>query len=247
MVVAVYLASVCLLVVAFVAALLALLLCALALLAGCGPPAAETPTTQTPVQRDQSVLDGLKAAALTEFGGTIKGGVDARSAPGLADLLDSQLDMLREVTDTAPRRRRYNFSMVLAPGTYVYSLELLDVPWPIVPVSTVTRPGLDARGARTFAALGVMRIYTKQPGKDADRARPFTLPIGATVADLAMTIHNDIAATLEFARVWGHGAFDGHPAGETHVLQDGDVVELHAIVVQLPLCTGGTCTALCTP
>jgi hypothetical protein len=43
-------------------------------------------------------------------------------------LLDSRLDMLREVTDTAPRRRRYNFSMVLAPGTYVYSLELLDVP-----------------------------------------------------------------------------------------------------------------------
>ena len=80
---------------------------------------------------------------------------------------------------------------------------------------------------RTFAALGVMRIYTKQPGKEADRARPFTLPVGSTVADLAKTIHNDIAATLKFARVWGHSAFDGQPAGETHVLQDGDVVEIH--------------------
>jgi ribosome-interacting GTPase 1 len=105
--------------------------------------------------------------------------------------------------------------------------ELLEVPWPIVPVSAVTRRGLDELGARTFAAVGVMRIYTKHPGKEADRARPFTLPVGSTVADLARTIHNDIAATLKFARVWGHGAFDGHPAGETHVLQDGDVVEIH--------------------
>jgi hypothetical protein len=43
-------------------------------------------------------------------------------------LLDRRLEMLREVTDSAPRRRRYNFSMVLAPGTYIYSLELLDRP-----------------------------------------------------------------------------------------------------------------------
>ena len=98
---------------------------------------------------------------------------------------------------------------------------------PVVPVSSVTRRGFDDLGVRTFAALGVMRIYTKQPGKEADRARPFTLPVGSTVADLAKTIHNDIAATLKFARVWGHSAFDGQPAGETHVLQDGDVVEIH--------------------
>jgi hypothetical protein len=43
-------------------------------------------------------------------------------------LLDSRLQVLREVADTAPRRRRYRFHLVLAPGTYVYSLELLDKP-----------------------------------------------------------------------------------------------------------------------
>lgn len=43
-------------------------------------------------------------------------------------LLDSRLQVLREVADTAPRRRRYRFRMVLAPGAYVYSLELLDKP-----------------------------------------------------------------------------------------------------------------------
>jgi ribosome-interacting GTPase 1 len=105
--------------------------------------------------------------------------------------------------------------------------ELLDRPWPVVPVSTVTRAGLGDLARRTFDALGVMRIYTKTPGRDADRVRPFTLPVGATVADLARVIHNDIAARLKFARIWGHGAFAGQAVGDTHVLGDGDVVEIH--------------------
>jgi hypothetical protein len=41
-------------------------------------------------------------------------------------LLDNRLQILREVMDTAPRRRRYRFRMELAPAVYVYSLELLD-------------------------------------------------------------------------------------------------------------------------
>lgn len=105
--------------------------------------------------------------------------------------------------------------------------ELLERPWPAVAVSTVTRDGLGDLGRRTFAALGVMRIYTKAPGKDPDRTRPFTLPVGATVADLARTIHNDIAATLKSARIWGHGAFAGQTVGDAHVLAEGDVVEIH--------------------
>jgi ribosome-interacting GTPase 1 len=105
--------------------------------------------------------------------------------------------------------------------------DLLDRPWTIVPVSTVTRNGLGDLGRRTFAALGVMRIYTKEPGKEPDRTRPFTLPVGATVADLARTIHNDIAAKLRSARIWGHGAFAGQTVGDAHVLVEGDVVEIH--------------------
>jgi uncharacterized protein len=105
--------------------------------------------------------------------------------------------------------------------------ELVEVPWPLAPVSTVTRAGLSELGRRTFEALGIVRIYTKEPGKAPDRVRPFTLPIGSTVGDLARTIHNDIAAKLRFARVWGRGAFAGQAVGEAHVLVEGDVVEIH--------------------
>jgi hypothetical protein len=105
--------------------------------------------------------------------------------------------------------------------------ELLEIPWPMVPVSSVTRVGFDELARRTFGALGVMRIYTKEPGKEPDRARPFTLPVGSTVADLARTIHHDMAATMKYARVWGRSAFAGQSVGEAHVLADGDVVEIH--------------------
>jgi hypothetical protein len=105
--------------------------------------------------------------------------------------------------------------------------ELLDTLWPIVPVSAVTRAGLSELARQTFAALKIVRIYTKEPGKDPDRSRPFTLPAGSTVGALARTIHNDIAAKLRFARVWGRGAFAGQAVGEAHVLVEGDVVEIH--------------------
>jgi len=105
--------------------------------------------------------------------------------------------------------------------------ELLEQPWRMVPVSCVSGTGLEQLGPRTFTALDIMRIYTKEPGKEADRDRPFTLPRGATVADLARTIHKDIAEGLKFARVWGPSAFDGQSVKDAHVLQEGDVVEIH--------------------
>jgi ribosome-interacting GTPase 1 len=105
--------------------------------------------------------------------------------------------------------------------------ELLDQPWPSVPVSTVTRGGFTELGRRTFAALGIMRIYTKEPGNEPDHQRPFTLPAGSTVGVLATTIHQDIAERLKFARVWGRSVFDGQSVGEAHVLTEGDVVEIH--------------------
>jgi uncharacterized protein len=99
--------------------------------------------------------------------------------------------------------------------------------FPIVAVSGQTKEGLETLRDATYHLLGRLRIYTKVPGKPADRSRPFTLPIGSTVLDLAREIHNDLEDSLKSARIWGSGVFDGQNVKRDHELHDGDLVELH--------------------
>jgi hypothetical protein len=80
---------------------------------------------------------------------------------------------------------------------------------------------------RIFKMLGVIRVYTKSPGKPADYKSPFTIPIEGTVEDLAEKVHKDLAASLTHARIWGSGVHDGQSVGRDHVLADKDLVELH--------------------
>ena len=99
--------------------------------------------------------------------------------------------------------------------------------FPIVAASAATGAGLDEVRRAAYDSLGVMRVYTKPPGKPVDRDRPFTLPSGSVVVDLAREVHRDLEQSLKFARVWGSGAFDGQTVKRDHELRDADVVELH--------------------
>lgn len=105
--------------------------------------------------------------------------------------------------------------------------QLLEESWPTIPISTIDGRGLEELKRRSYRALGIIRIYTKQPGKQPDLNQPFTVPSGTTVADLAHTIHKDLMEQLKFARVWGGSVFDGQTVQREHVLEEGDVVEIH--------------------
>lgn len=98
---------------------------------------------------------------------------------------------------------------------------------PFLVISAERGDNLDGLRKAIYDALGVMRIYTKQPGKPADMTSPFTPPIGATVAELAGKVHRDLEDAVKSARVWGTGVHDGQTVGRDHVLVDKDVVELH--------------------
>ncbi len=88
--------------------------------------------------------------------------------------------------------------------------------------------GLEDFRRTVFDVLHIMRVFTKQPGKEADLSEPFVLPVDSTVADLAGKIHKEILESLRYGRLWGSsGKFQGQRVGEEHVLEDGDVVELH--------------------
>jgi len=106
--------------------------------------------------------------------------------------------------------------------------ELLGVCFPALRVSCETGEGLDGVAPFLFRGLGIVRVYSKAPGKDVERDRPFTGRKGETVLDVARLVHKDIADSLKFARLWGSGAFDGQQVSADHPVADGDVVELHA-------------------
>ena len=155
------------------------------------------------------------------------------------ELLDGKAVGLHPANTAAPTKTRpgwrYKGTLLIvtgmdrdgADGDLEALQDLLETSWPTVPVSTLTATGLEQLGKRTFEALDIMRIYTKEPGKDADLGKPFTLRRGSTVGDLARVIHKDIAEGLKFARLWGPSAFDGQSVKEAHVLEEGDVVEIH--------------------
>lgn len=105
--------------------------------------------------------------------------------------------------------------------------ELTGIDLPAVSVSAETGEGLDRIGAFLFDKLGIVRVYTKAPGKDPEMDRPFTLRRGDTVLDVARQVHKDVAAALRYARAWGRNVFDGQQVGPEHAVADGDVVELH--------------------
>ena len=107
-------------------------------------------------------------------------------------------------------------------------LELTGIRYPGFAVSATTARGLDEIGRLLFCQLGIVRVYTKVPGRPLDRKRPFILRRGQTVEDVARLVHKDLAQSLKYARVWGKCGFEGQHVGRGHPLTDGDVVELHS-------------------
>jgi uncharacterized protein len=95
------------------------------------------------------------------------------------------------------------------------------------PVSATTGQGLEEWIDRLWRLLSMVRVYTKEPGKHTQKGKPFVLPTGSTVEDLAREIHRELPEKMKFARVWGEGRFSGQQVHRTEVLHDGDQVEIH--------------------
>ena len=106
--------------------------------------------------------------------------------------------------------------------------DLTELHFPTLAVSATAGDGLDEIGPWLFARLGIVRVYTKAPGKAPDLDRPYTIRRDGTVHDVAELVHRELAESFKFARLWRAGTFEGQHVGSEHDLQDGDVVELHS-------------------
>jgi ribosome-interacting GTPase 1 len=105
--------------------------------------------------------------------------------------------------------------------------ELLEVEWPIVSLSATNGRNMETFQRAVVDQLDVIRVYAKPPGKPPDLRAPFIMKRGSTVGDVAEKIHRTFLETFKWARIWGSGEFDGQVVSRDHVVQDGDVVELH--------------------
>ena len=196
---------------------------------------------------DLFAADATHSALNSNYRGTVNfAGLIAVVADAAADPLEQAEDVLsalaqrglelatvpRNQLDPADPRRRSAVLLAskadLAPTGSMDALsKLYDGRIEVLPVSAVTGEGLDRLGRRLWELLSVIRVYTKEPGKPVDTDRPYTLPVGATVEELAREVHRDLPEKMTFARLWGHGRFKGQRAHRSEVLQDKDVVEIH--------------------
>jgi ribosome-interacting GTPase 1 len=114
-----------------------------------------------------------------------------------------------------------------ANANYEVLEELYRDEFPVLAISAARRTGLEELKLSIFQLLEIIRVYTKTPGQKPDMDDPIVLSTGSTLADAATEVHKDFAANLKFARIWGSGKHDGVMAKRDHILQDGDIIELH--------------------
>lgn len=93
-------------------------------------------------------------------------------------------------------------------------------------ISAKKGEGLDKLKDEIWSRLGLIRVYTKSPGKPKAE-KPLTLKIGSDVRDATKKVHKTILKDFKFARVFNKTKHSGQKVGLDYELADMDVVEIH--------------------
>ena len=95
----------------------------------------------------------------------------------------------------------------------------------VVPVSVIDDASLEAFRDAAWRLTGLIRVRLRTAGETDPE--PLALEPGSTVADVAHSVHHELAERFIGARIWGPSAqFDGQRVGRDHGVRDGDVVEI---------------------
>lgn len=99
---------------------------------------------------------------------------------------------------------------------------------PVLAVSCLTGEGLKSIGEYIFRALDIIRVYTKEPSSREPSEKPLVLKSGTSVIEVAKKLHSEMYKNFKYAKIWGPSAkYPGERVGPTHVLMDGDIIEIH--------------------
>jgi small GTP-binding protein len=94
-------------------------------------------------------------------------------------------------------------------------------------ISTKDKTDLDELKEKIWSNLGLIRVYTKSPGKPKV-IPPITLTEGSRVRDVAKAVHKDFIENFKFARIFNDTKFSGSSVGLDYNLKDLDIIEIHA-------------------
>ncbi len=105
---------------------------------------------------------------------------------------------------------------------------ILNDKWVIKPFSIINPHNLGSLKKEIFLNLNLIRVYTKKPGYPPDLDRPYILPKGSTLQDVASAIHKDLSKAFKYARVWcKDGSLKGMAAEKNYLVKDSDILEYH--------------------
>ena len=85
--------------------------------------------------------------------------------------------------------------------------------------------GIEELKKKLFNSFDIIRVFTKQPGKDKEK-RPMIMKPKSTVKDAAEKILKGFSKKVKQSKIWGPSSkFGGQVVGLDHKLKDMDVVE----------------------
>ena len=95
-------------------------------------------------------------------------------------------------------------------------------------ISASNSLGIEKVKQMIFEKLNLIRLWLKEPGKEADMEIPLIVFKKSTIKDVCNKLHKDFVKKFKFARVWGKSSkFPGQKLMLHHVLKDNDILELH--------------------
>lgn len=99
---------------------------------------------------------------------------------------------------------------------------------PLLAVSCLNGRGLEDLGESIFRMLKIVRVYTKEPSSKEPSLKPLVVREGTSVIEVAKRLHSEMYKGFKYARIWGSSAkYPGEKVGSSHILMDGDIVEIH--------------------
>jgi ribosome-interacting GTPase 1 len=149
--------------------------------------------------------------------------------PGILDEIDFVTESLNKWRLPVPKLLVCNkIDLPGAAGNFAALKELYGGTSRYLAVSATTGQSLDLFARAVFELLGIVRFYTKPPGKKVDTNTPYVLQSGQTVQDAARLVHKDFAENLKFARLYRlTDERDGLMVERNHVVEDEDILEFH--------------------